>query len=80
MACLQHGQEVGPAVHLVNAALGLALGGVPAVLLAAWVVKSLPLTAVRWLVILVVVYTATMMLRSAMQERAAIANCEPPAA
>ncbi len=48
-----------------KAALGLALGGVPAVLVAAFIVKSLPLSAVRWLVVVVVVYTALMMLRSA---------------
>jgi uncharacterized membrane protein YfcA len=46
-------------------ALGLVLGGIPAVFLAAYVVKELPLTAVRWLVVIVVLYTAAMMLRSA---------------
>jgi uncharacterized membrane protein YfcA len=46
-------------------ALGLALGGIPAVLVAALIVKSLPLTAVRWLVVVVVVYTAVTLLRSA---------------
>jgi uncharacterized membrane protein YfcA len=45
--------------------LGLALGSVPAVLLAALVVKSLPLDAVRWLVVGVVVYTAIHMLMTA---------------
>jgi uncharacterized membrane protein YfcA len=54
----------------LQAAIGLTLGGVPGVLLAAFVVKSLPLGAVRWLVICVVVYTATMMLRSARAGRA----------
>jgi len=56
--------------HL-GAALGLMIGGIPAVLLAAFIVKSLPLSAVRWLVIVVVVYTATTMLLSARKERAA---------
>ena len=46
-------------------ALGLALGGVPAVLLAAFVVKSLSVTALRWLVVVVVLYTAVVMWRSA---------------
>ena len=64
----------------LKAALGLAIGGVPAVLLAAYIVKSLPLTYVRWLVIVVVVYTATMMLTSAMRERRAAVKAEPPAA
>jgi uncharacterized membrane protein YfcA len=49
--------------------LGLTLGGIPGVLFAAFVVKSLPLTAVRWLVVAVVIYTASMMLRSAVTER-----------
>ena len=52
-----------------KAALGLTLGGIPGVLLAAFVVKSLPLSAVRWLVVAVVIYTASMMLRSAVRER-----------
>lgn len=50
-------------------ALGLTLGGVPGVLLAAFLVRSLPLGAVRWLVVAVVFYTALMMLRSAWIER-----------
>jgi len=51
-----------------KASLGLALGGVPAVLIAAFIVKSLPLSAVRWLVVVVVVYTAIALLRSARVE------------
>jgi uncharacterized membrane protein YfcA len=53
----------------LKAAIGLAVGGVPGVLLAAYIVKSLPLTYVNWLVVCVVVYTAAMMLRSAYRER-----------
>jgi uncharacterized membrane protein YfcA len=49
--------------------LGLALGGVPAVLLAAFIVKSLPLAAMRVLVVCVVLYAAFSMLRSAAVER-----------
>jgi len=45
--------------------VGLAMGGVVGVLLAAYVVKSLPLSALRWLVIVVVAYAAFAMLRSA---------------
>ncbi len=51
-----------------NAALGLTIGGVPGVLIAAYLVKSLPLKYVIWLVIVVVLYTAAMMLRSALKE------------
>jgi uncharacterized membrane protein YfcA len=54
----------------LKAALGLALGGIPAVLLAAYIVRSLPLTYVRWLVVVVVIYTAAMLLRSSMTESA----------
>lgn len=46
-------------------ALGLALGGIPGVLVAAFVVKSLPIDWLRWLVILVVFYTAAVMLHAA---------------
>ena len=49
----------------LQAALGLTLGGIPGVLLAAFVVKSLPLNVLRWLVVVVIVYTAFTMLRSA---------------
>jgi len=55
--------------YALSAAVGLALGGLPAVLLAAYVVRSLPLGAVRWLVIVVVVYTAVALLRAAQRER-----------
>jgi uncharacterized membrane protein YfcA len=49
--------------------LGIALGGIPAVLVAALLVKSLPLDVLRWIVTVVVLYTAVMMLRSAIGER-----------
>jgi uncharacterized membrane protein YfcA len=57
-----------------KAAIGLTIGGIPAVLLAAYLVKSLPLNVVRWLVVFVVCYTAIMLLRSAAIEKAASAN------
>jgi len=50
--------------------LGLALGGIPAVLLAAYVVKSLPLTALRWGVVVVVLYAAVLLLRAAFKVEA----------
>ena len=53
----------------LRAALGLAIGGIPGVLVAAYIVKSMNLTTVRWLVIVVVVYTALTMLYSAMTEK-----------
>ena len=45
-------------------ALGMALGGIPAVLVAAFFVKSMPVEILRWLVIAVVLYTAIVMLRA----------------
>jgi uncharacterized membrane protein YfcA len=54
--------------YSLRAALGLAIGGIPGVLVAAYIVKELPLEYVRWLVIIVVVYTAITMLLSARHE------------
>lgn len=45
--------------------LGLALGGIPAVLVAALIVKSMDLVTLRWLVVVVVVYASILLLRSA---------------
>jgi uncharacterized membrane protein YfcA len=46
-------------------ALGLTLGGIPGVLIAAYIVKSMDLNTVKWLVCAVVLYTSVSMLRSA---------------
>ena len=62
--------------HL-KTAVAFTLGGPGAVLIAAYIVKSLPLDAVRWLVIAVVVYTAAAMLRAAAIEKAAAAAKAP---
>jgi uncharacterized membrane protein YfcA len=56
--------------YSARAALGLTLGGVPAVFLAAFVVKELALDTVRWLVIAVALYTAAGLLRASAQRRA----------
>lgn len=53
----------------VRAALGLALGGIPAVLIAAYIVRQLPLDYLRWLVVIVVLYTATSLLSSSARSR-----------
>ena len=52
-----------------RAMIGMMLAGIPAVLIAAFIVKSLPLTAVKWLVVVVVTYTAVNLLRAARRER-----------
>jgi uncharacterized membrane protein YfcA len=51
----------------IRIAAGFALGGVPAVLIAAFIVKDMPVGLLRWLVIVVVVYAATVMLRDAVR-------------
>lgn len=56
-----------------SAALALTIGGIPGVLIAALIVKSLPLVWLRWLVVVVVLYASVQMLRSAARERASTA-------
>ena len=51
--------------YSLKPALGLAFGGIPAVLIAALIVKELDIYYVRWLVVVVVIIASTMMLRSA---------------
>jgi uncharacterized membrane protein YfcA len=48
---------------------GIALGGIPAVLVAAFIVKSMSLELLRWLVVSVVLYAALVMLKSAASGR-----------
>lgn len=49
--------------------VGLALGGIPAVLVAAFVVKTMPIELLRWLVIAVVIYASAIMFRAALPGR-----------
>lgn len=55
---------VGAGRFHARAALGLTLGGIPGVLVAVWLVTSLPLLALRWLVLVVVLYAAITLLRA----------------
>lgn len=57
-----------------RAAFAISITGVIAVLIAAFVVKSLPLDTLRWLVIVVIIYTATVMLRAGLRTTAAPNN------
>jgi uncharacterized membrane protein YfcA len=45
--------------------LGIALGGIPAVLVAAFIVKEMPIVWLRWGVVVVVLYAAFLLLRAA---------------
>lgn len=46
--------------------LGLAIGGIPAVLVAAFIVKAMPVEMLRWLVTVVVLYAAAVLFRAAL--------------
>jgi uncharacterized membrane protein YfcA len=51
-----------------KAAVAMAIPGVVAVMIAAFIVKELPLEILRWLVIVVILYTSAVMLRAAFSE------------
>lgn len=51
--------------YSLRPALALGIGGIPAVLIAALIVKEMDITTVRWLVVVVVLIAGTLMLRSA---------------
>jgi len=82
-ACLPHhgqrrffrrccgGGAVNPARELdYRIVLGLALGAIPAVLVAALIVKEMPMTMLRWLVVVVVSYAGGTLLLSATRRMA----------
>jgi uncharacterized membrane protein YfcA len=58
----------------VRAIVGMLIAGLPAVLIAAFIVKTLSLNVVTWLVIVVVTYTAINLLRTARRERSLAAE------
>jgi len=49
--------------------IGLTIGGIPAVFVAAYLVVTMPLEILRWLVLVVVLYAAAIMLQAAMRGR-----------
>jgi uncharacterized membrane protein YfcA len=49
--------------------LGMVLGGIPAVLVAAFLVREMPVTMLRWLVVVVVLYAATLLLWAALTRK-----------
>jgi uncharacterized membrane protein YfcA len=64
----------GRSLHLLKLdyriVLGLALGAIPAVLIAAFIVKEMPMTMLRWLVVVVVSYAGGTLLLSATRRTA----------
>jgi uncharacterized membrane protein YfcA len=69
VACIAGVRFVGTGRFQPRTALGLAAGGIPGVVIAAWLVQSLPLDALRWLVLVVVAYTAATLLRAGLGVR-----------
>jgi len=63
----------------VRTSISLAIGGLPAALIAALIVKELPITYVRWLVIAVVTYTSITLLWSAREPEPGGAEAVPVA-
>jgi uncharacterized membrane protein YfcA len=66
VACIAGIRFVSTGRFQPRTALGLAAGGVPGVVVAAWLVQSLPLDALRWIVLVVVAYTAVTLMRTAL--------------
>ncbi len=60
-----------------RAALGLTAGGILGVIVAVWLVKSLPLGALRWLVLAVVVYVSVTLLRAGIRRGATDTHVAP---
>ncbi len=52
-----------------KASVSMAIPGIIAVLIAAFLVKSLPLNTLRWVVIVVIIYTSVVMFKSALNTR-----------
>jgi len=53
----------------LSVVIGLTIGSIPAVFVAAYLVVTMPLEILRWLVLVVVLYAAAIMLRAAIQGR-----------
>ena len=60
--------------YSLRASFGLTVGGVPAVVVAALIVKHMDINVVEWLVVAVVLYAAFTMLRSAIVEHRAASD------
>jgi uncharacterized membrane protein YfcA len=60
-----------------RAALGLTAGGIPGVMVAVWIVKALPLGALRWLVLVVVAYASITLVRAGIRTGATRTDVSP---
>ena len=57
-----------------KAAIAMAIPGIVAVLIAALLVKSLPLDILKWVVIVVILYTSVVMLRAGFERESLCAQ------
>jgi uncharacterized membrane protein YfcA len=57
--------------------IGMTVGGVPGVLVAAFIVKSLPIEALRWGVVIVATYAALLMITSAVRSNRTVRQNDP---
>ncbi len=61
-----------------KASYAIALAGIGGVLIAAFIVKSLDLDTLRWVVLAVIIYTATVMLRAGLKKTESDPSHNPP--
>ena len=59
-----------------KAAMGLTIGGIVGVLIATYLVKSMPLRELTWVILVILVYTAFTMIRSAIKDSPVSKNPE----
>lgn len=57
-----------------RASMGITIGGIVGVIIAAYIVKSLPLNILKWLVIGVILYTSITMMKSALKNTSTVDN------
>lgn len=60
----------------VKAAMGITIGGIIGILIAAYIIRSLPLTILKWVILCVLVYTAIDMFKSGLKKSAEIVHAQ----
>lgn len=61
-----------------KATLTMNIASIFGVLIAVYIVKTIPLTALKWLVLVIIIYTSITMLRSAFKNKKPTSCCRPP--
>lgn len=60
----------------VKAAMGITIGGIIGILIAAYIIRSLPLTILKWVILCVLVYTAIDMFKSRLKKSSEIVHAQ----